>query len=487
MTRKMKIATALLIALLAMTGFVSAQSALPPYEIVIVFPGVEQKDILLVTEKINKITKEKINATVKFVTIGFASWVQQTNLMLASGEKADLMWTSSFFNYNSYVAKGQLLALDKLVDKFGKDIKSALDPAILNAAKVDGELFGVPSIRDFAANQGFILRKDLADKYKIDLSKIKTPGDMTAVLKTIKDNEPGIIPFASTQTNTIAELMGQGVYDKMGNFMGVVALNDPARKVVNFYETKWYADMLALVRQWYLAGYLSLDAATVKETPDSLVKADKAFAYAYSGKPGIDTQEGRKTGKKMAFVALTPPISTTSAITSGMVSIPISSKNPERAMMLVNLWYGNRDLVNAFDNGIEGTHYVRKPNGQIDFPEGMSGANTRYTPINFRVGNNFLADIWASDSPELWEQMSKFNADAIKSRALGFAFDAEPVKTEVAAVSSVINQYRMGLETGTMDPKTALPEFISKLKASGMDKIIAEKQAQVDKWAKGAK
>jgi putative aldouronate transport system substrate-binding protein len=45
----------------------------------------------------------------------------------------------------------------------------------------------------------------------------------------------------------------------------------------------------------------------------------------------------------------------------------------------------------------------------------------------------------------------------------------------------------MGLDTGTMDPKVALPQFISKLKASGMDKIIAEKQAQLDKWAKNSK
>jgi putative aldouronate transport system substrate-binding protein len=485
MARSSRILGLVLAALLLLSASVSAQSSLPAYQIVIAFPGVEQKDIQLVQEQINKLTLEKINATVKITTIGFASWVQQTNLMMASGEKLDLLWTSSFFNFTSLVAKGQLKPLDTLVAKYGKDITSALEPAILGAAKVDNALYGIPSIRDFAADQGFILRKDLASKHKIDLSAIKSAADMAAVFKVIKSNEPTIIPFATTQTNTIAELLGQGVYDKLGNFVGVVALNDSSLKVVNFYETKWYADMLSLVRQWFQAGYLSQDAATIKEPPDSLVKADKAFAYAYSGKPGIDTQEGRKTGKEISWVPLTPPISTTSAIQNGMVSIPVSCK--DRVTMLINLWYGNKDLVNLFDNGIEGTHYVKTNDGRIKYPEGINAGTTRWIPINFRVGNNFLAYIWNTDSADLWTRTEKFNKEALRSRALGFSFDAEPVKTEIAAVTNVVSQYRMGLDTGTMDPKSVLPEFLGKLKASGIDKIISEKQAQLDKWVKAAR
>jgi len=487
MTRTGKVLVLVLTALLSLSMALPAQTKFPPYEIVIAFPGVEQKDIQRVQDQINKLTKEKINATVKIITISFASWVQQTNLMLASGEKLDMMWTSSFFNYNSYVARGQLKPLDALVEKYGSNVKASLEPSVLNAAKVEGELYGIPSIRDFAADQGFIVRKDLVEKYKIDTSKIKTAADMAAIFKVIKENEPTITPFATTQTNTIVELLGQGVYDKLGNFMGVTALNDSSLKVVDFYETKWYADMLDMIRQWYLDGYLSKDAATIKETPDSLVRADKVFAYAYSGKPGIATQVGRKTGKDMLWISLTPPVSTTSAIANGMVSIPVNCKDPERVMMLIDLWYGNKDLVNLFDNGIEGVHYVKTPSGQITYPEGITSANTKWIPINFRVGNNFLAYIWTSDPADLWQQLDKFNKTATKSRALGFSFDAEPVKTEVAAVTNVINEYRLGLETGTMDPKVTLPRFIAKLKASGMDKIIAEKQAQLDKWAKSSK
>ncbi|MNY51174.1 hypothetical protein D3C86_1867400 [compost metagenome] len=63
-------------------------------------------------------------------------------------------------------------------------------------------------------------------------------------------------------------------------------------------------------------------------------------------------------------------------------------------------------------------------------------------------------------------------------------FDASPVKTEFAAVTNVITQYKLPLETGSVDTDKILPEFITKLKSAGIDKIIVEKQRQLDAWAK---
>jgi putative aldouronate transport system substrate-binding protein len=61
----------------------------------------------------------------------------------------------------------------------------------------------------------------------------------------------------------------------------------------------------------------------------------------------------------------------------------------------------------------------------------------------------------------------------------------DPVKTELAAATNVINQYKVGLESGTLDPALTA-EFNAKLKTAGLDKIIAEKQKQIDAWAKTA-
>jgi putative aldouronate transport system substrate-binding protein len=81
--------------------------------------------------------------------------------------------------------------------------------------------------------------------------------------------------------------------------------------------------------------------------------------------------------------------------------------------------------------------------------------------------------------------MRKFNQTAIFSKALGFQFDATPVRNAMTAVANVAAEYRLGLEFGTVDPDTVLPRFIRSLKDAGIDQIVAEKQRQLDAWAAG--
>ncbi|MNP84439.1 hypothetical protein D3C76_1837450 [compost metagenome] len=54
-------------------------------------------------------------------------------------------------------------------------------------------------------------------------------------------------------------------------------------------------------------------------------------------------------------------------------------------------------------------------------------------------------------------------------------------------MGNVIAQYYLPLETGSVDPEEILPQFIAKLKTAGIDKVIAEKQKQLDEWVKSNK
>src|SRR5699024_3216171 len=79
-------------------------------------------DIKTVEEELSKLTKEKINATVTLLPIQAGAWTQQTNLMLTSNEKLDLIMSSSFYNYSAQAVKGQLLPLDNLLESHGQGI-----------------------------------------------------------------------------------------------------------------------------------------------------------------------------------------------------------------------------------------------------------------------------------------------------------------------------------------------------------------------------
>ncbi|WP_379147891.1 ABC transporter substrate-binding protein [Paenibacillus sp. sgz500992] len=458
---------------------------LKPYEVVIAFYGNEQKDMQAVQDEMSKITKEKFNATVKLLPIGVSAWAQQTNLMLASNEKVDLMFTSPLFNYATQVAKGQLHSLDEMLDKYGAGIRQSLEPYQLAASKINGQHYAVPNVRDMAAYYGLMMRKDLVDKYHIDISKIKTINDLDAVFQTIKENEPEVMPLVAKNPGTAPFTAGYSTFDALGDSIGVLPNYDNGMQVVNWFETKEYADQLTILRRWYQAGYLLKDAATGKQDGRELVKAGKAFSFLSNMGPGSDAESSRKLGMEMISVPLTPTYTTTDLITALMWSIPKNSEDPERAMMVLDMLYSDKDFYNLFAWGIEGKHYVKKSDNVIDFPSGVDIKNVGYnfgTPYMF--GNEFLSYTWSTQDPDTFKKLDEFNKTAKQSKALGFNFNVENVKTEMATVSSVRSEFRLGLETGTLDPAKELPKFNEKLKAAGIDKIIAEKQRQLDEWAK---
>ncbi|MBP1974029.1 ABC transporter substrate-binding protein [Cohnella thailandensis] len=438
-------------------------------------------DVQTVQDEINKIASAKINATVKLMPIDVSAWTQQTNLLLAGNEKLDLLVTSSFFNYSSQVAKNQLIPLDDLLEQYAPGIKETMSEEIYNGTKIDGKIYGVPSVRDTAADYGMVMRKDLVDKHGIDLSKVKSFEDLEPVFQTIKDNEPGIVPLVqNSNTQTVASQLYNQFIDPLGDSLGALLLDGGDLKVVNLFETQEYKDALAIARKWYQAGYIMQDAATTQETGNSLVKAGKALGYLSNMKPGFEQQESKNDGHEMVAVRLTKAVTQSNGANGFMMSIPRNSENPERAMQFMNLLYTDADIVNLLDNGVEGKHYVKNEDGTIKVPDGAG--DTGYLFNQWMVGNNALAYVWEGTDKDIWAQIKTFNDTSVISKALGFAFDANPVKTEVAAATNVLNQYRIGLESGTLDPST-LDEFNGKLKAAGLDKIIAEKQKQLDAWA----
>lgn len=465
----------------------SAANDLKPYKLVMIFPsGVVPKDLPAVQDEINKYLTSKINATIEIRPIDWGAWTNKTNLMFASGEQFDLMFTASWYGLGQQATKGQIIPLDDLINKHGQGIKSVLDPAYVEGGKLNGKSYGVVANKEFAATKGVVMRKDLVDKYKIDLSAVKELKDLEPIFKTIKDNEPGITPLqVKNDRSPASAILGYGLFDMLGDGPGVLDRASKELKVIDMFETPQFMEAVKLMNKWFKAGYINKDGATNKESEFLAVKAGKAFAYGESMKPGFEMQETRNTGTPMVTVELTKPYTTTGDTTSAMFAIPNTSKDPERAMMFLNLLYTDKHLLNLLDWGIEGKHYVKAGDNIIDYPQGVDAASVGYNlNLPWMFGNQLNSYIWKIEDPKIWDRYKEFNTGAQKSIALGFVFDPEKVKNEIAATNNVATQFTGGLYTGTIDPEKFVPEFVSKLKAAGMDKIIAEKQRQLDEWAK---
>ncbi|MNZ65888.1 hypothetical protein D3C78_840890 [compost metagenome] len=160
-----------------------------------------------------------------------------------------------------------------------------------------------------------------------------------------------------------------------------------------------------------------------------------------------------------------------------MLAISTTSQAPELAMMFINLLHTDLYLNNLLNFGIEGKHYMKVDDHIIRSTEQTENYNLG---ASWMFGNQFLNYVWDTEKPDKWEQFYSFNQNAAISPGLGFVFESDSVRSEVAAVVNVNRQYQAALETGSVDIDKVLPEYVAKLKAAGIESIIKEKQKQFD-------
>lgn len=454
-------------------------------KLVMMFPaGSTPRDLPLVQAAINAYIFPLLDAAVELRPVDMGGWWDKTNLMFAKNEQIDLLFTAGWMRFGDEVAKGRFLPLSELLPLYGDAITSVLDPSIVEAGKINGQIYGIAVNKEFAASKGIVMRKDLVEKYDIDLSKVDQLSDLTPILRTIKDNEPGMVPLqAGADRSPFTFMMQYGLFDMLGDGPGVLDRESPAPIVVNMVQTPQFEAYAKLMHEWNKAGYLNPDAAFAKDYEFEAVKAGSAFAYAESFKPGFDMQASRDTGMPMVTVPLTAPYTTTADTTSAMFAIPRTSKHPEKAMQLLNLLYADQKLLNLLDWGIEGKHYAMKGEGIIDYPPGVDAKTTGYN-LNqpWMFGNQMNSYLWANENPKLWEEYKAFNAQAEPSLALGFVFNPDPVKNEIAACGNVDQMFGPAINSGAVDPAVVLPMYREKLRAAGADAVIREKQRQLDAW-----
>jgi putative aldouronate transport system substrate-binding protein len=456
-----------------------AASDLKPYKLTYVYEGPPQADEKLVEEALNKILTEKINATIDIAPIDWGAWDDKMNLMIASREPVDVLFTAQWNGHAKNVAKGAFIELGDLIQKFGQGILEEQDPAFLEGAKIDGKNYAIPTTKELAASGGIVFRKDIADELGLDMASVKQPEDLGPIYAKVKEKYPDMVPLY-TQDGALFNAHYFAQYDALGDgtIPGVIMKTGTDTTVQLVQEMDLYKRYLAVARDFYTKGYINQDAATTQLAAADAFKAGTAFSSTESLKPGKAAEVANATGLqgKLDQIMFSERTVSTAEPAGSMLAISSTSKDPERAMMFINLLHTDKEVNNLVTFGIEGVHYTR--NGDII-------SATDKTPnyahgIAWQIGNQFLNYIWDTEDPNKWANFAEFNKGAIKSPALGFTFNPENVKTEVGALANVIKQYEKAIQTGSVDYEKMLPEYVAALKAAGSDAVIAEKQKQLD-------
>ncbi|WP_051235817.1 DUF3502 domain-containing protein [Paenibacillus pinihumi] len=463
----------------------SAVSDLKPYEITWYLPQSVFPDAKLVQDAMSKITKEKINATLDIRLVDWGTYDQRMQAIAASGEKADLIFTSNWTNdYLTNVNKGAFLDITDLLQQHGPDILEQVPPAAWDAAKVQGKLYAIINTQVLARTPGVLINKDYLDKYGYTADQFKSLADLTPFLEKVKAGDPDKYPFSLKGDVDIMNNYGSamGLESFSSKNPGVVRIDDDASQVVNLYETQEFTDLLKQMHEWYKKGIIRKDAATLKDTSSDEL-AGKYISSTFTViNPDSPASQAPKFGggdaSKVAAVEFSKPYMSTGSIIATMTAISRTSKDPERAMMFYNLMYSDPELFNLMSYGIEGTHYTKVSDDLI-----KKNDNAGYwVDSGWEYGNMFNSYRTSETQPKWYPAGPDKNAAAIPSKLLGFSFDPTNVKSELAQTASVVDEFYAGLITGISDPDTTLPKMNDKLKKAGLDKIISEMQSQIDSW-----
>lgn len=443
------------------------------------------KDLDMVTEEINKILLEKHNIEIEMQIGDSGSYSQNLTLELAGGQQLDLINTL-FAGYSNLVNQGYLMDLeqDDLLATYGDGIVDAIGQDYVDMCRVGGVLYGITNTRDYAQGRGCIA---VGTEY------------LEGIGYEFPDTDEEIIPITDEELEDIFarlhetypdlevyrpaanDLVQQSEIDQIGgtNF-GVLTDYGQDLNIQDLFTSDNYKDFCTRVYNWNQKGYISKDAATDTTAVGTLVKDGVLMAYGTSGKPGSKAQESLGDGRDMTIFQTKEDYMSSGNVSNYPWAIPISSANPQAAMVLMKALYTDPDIANLFVYGIEGVHYELDEDGLIDASKGTSSGN--YGTLPWLYPNQFLTTPTTGNSADLWDQIRAFNDEAKKSAAAGFAFDSTQVATQLAACTNIYNEYQKQLEYGFLDPEVGLPEVEEKMMAAGLQDIIDAKQSQLDAW-----
>lgn len=441
----------------------------------IVYPGDPQPDQDRVTAELEKkLAADGIPVKLNYQYIPWGDYFQKLPIMLSTGNQVDIMWTDPAL-LGTFVKSNSIAPLDEVLAQHGPDIMAALDSKYWPPVTVNKKKYGVPA-GAMGTTKGYYtatIRQDLREKY--GLPKIQTLDDLVAFAQAVKANNPEMLVF-----NEPPAAFHMGEVLQSTSLDGIV-FNYQTLKAEAKYSRPDTMKDASFLRMLYNKGYIDKDVMVGRD-----IRADFNSGKAAIG--GGDVYEYNNyyrniavKGAKVEFVKILltdkPYMPTT---TWNFQSIAATSKNIDRAVMFLNWIQKNEENYNMMTNGLKGVHFDVK-DGTIVVPNGVDAAKIGYAPPEWMWQNPKFLKPKASDAPDFMQQLQSFDkSTTLMSPIMGFNFDQTPVKTEIAALSTIENKYKYGIASGVLDPEKTIPQYSEELKKAGLPKVMEEFQKQVD-------
>ncbi|MDQ6420199.1 DUF3502 domain-containing protein [Paenibacillus sp. LHD-117] len=452
--------------------------------------GVANKDILA---EINKKLKADINATIEVKYIDWGDIATKYPLLFASGEKFDMSHASpgAQVSYYTLASQDALVDITDMLDTVAPKLKAAISETAWKGTMFNGRIYGVPSMYSEYTPAGYAYRSDLLKKYGME--EITSIEDMEKYMDNVVANEsyPPINGNAADAQNMFRMLV-----DTTGMWLNAPGISfselnlvtegpENYKKVFHPAFTPEFEAWAVKMREWSDKGYWPKDILSSQVGANTNFQAANSAGYLthaqdWIGKYGADNAAQPDAAPNFyTFAEANGKIKRKIGVENSTV-ISTNSANPERALMAIEKFMTDPSYYNLIQYGIEGRQY--------EIVDGV-----KKTPASFnqeKDGGGFAA--WSlrtdeynlpmdSENPVRKSLYEEWDKVAINDPYVGFSFDPKNVTTELAAISNVNMQLGNQLMLGktSKDPVAAVAEYREDLKKAGIDKVIAEVEAQL--------
>ena len=460
------------------------------------------------------LVKDELNIDLTTKWIPVSDYTTQLGTIVSTGSGWDICCVDgSIFNAN--VARNAFLDLKPYLDAGKIPTASAELPEMaLAAGAYNGGIYAISPTKDLGSLYNNIINVEMYEKYGIEIPEDRPTrrhlyGWMEEVNKayradpeTAADAAPvfninslmdmdylyddiiyGSGAMGSIVCTNVVGLEEYGIGDKTSTSTAMCAVftkefedfvltryDQTANGVVYGYpkqdgDPKWWKEGLHMMN--YSQGLIDLD-------PDTYMSTGNFHSALYNCTEGL------------IF---------TGYLHAGMYAINGACKNPDRAVALVEMMYSNPDLHNLLSFGIEGADkdWTDVDNdGVVEFgARNQDPANRSwYFWYPFQNCAVMVGKAAPGSSSDFIEKMREQNNAMTVSQNVGFTVDTTNIQNEIAAVSNVYAEYndrfRYPITNGDRDNcMKEIEACRAKLKANGIDKILAEVQAQLDAFHAG--
>lgn len=443
----------------------------------------------------------------EFEMVSSADYQTNFNLMIASGNLADMIYVGA-----SYYAEGVDAAID---DGYFLDLTDLVDEYMPNYEKVrtsdvqyellsttdSGRLGAVYELRQSKQGPwlGLWIRQDWLDDLGLDTPV--TFDDYHEVLTAFKNEKGATAPLILNFSGSDGEF---GTMSGGLNVLNSWQLDETGK--VNFgpYMDAW-KEYVTIMHQWYTEGLIDPDFMATDERTADMAKvvtgASGVFAALYT-MPSV--YEAASEDPNMNLAPVNPPVMNEGdeghirlrdSYTSGNTAISADSENWEVALRWLDYLYTEEGALLA-NYGVEGDTFEFNEDGEPEFTDKIlaneNGWTMTQTVASYLCPSAGIAN-WSDWTRELagvpekdqacYDVWSEFSDDWRLPSSVTLTQEESTERAALYAdISTIVKEQTAQFISGALDIESNWDAYISALEASGMERAIEITQAAYDRY-----